>query len=307
MRKWIACIIVMLFTVMATGVVLSQAQKKSTPRGFGFNNRKDYQDYPNLYGGVGTVKYVEEFGPDDFGTKHQFLRVGVIPPKSSIGEYRAVDSDELFIIIRGEVFVTVNGRTGRIMEGSMVPCIKGETIGLFNPSDKEISFAWFSTAIEKGKYNPVALGNDLSDRKNEEPPPFPWTPIDFGNYRIDFGSAHGGKAPVFGTYATLRFYYNPEWFWLAGGLAAPPGTSIGYHKHTIHEEMYLVVSGQARGTVDDVTMDLKPGDCTLCPLGSSHGIYNNGKEELIIIVTMLSSMTSGEFHSEDLDDDLTEW
>ncbi|MFC1693721.1 cupin domain-containing protein [Candidatus Latescibacterota bacterium] len=304
MKKLIICIIVILFTVMVSGMDPSHAQKKSTLKGFSFNNPKDYKIYPNLHGGVGTIEYMEGFGPEAFGTKHRFLRVGVILPRSSIGEYRAVDADELFIIISGQVYVTVNGRTGLILEGSIVPCRMGETIGIYNPTENEVSFAWIATADEKGKYKTVDLNNDLSDRKFEEPCPITWMPIDLGKYRNNLGVAHGGKGEVFGTYGNIRPpYYKFNWF--AGGLLAPPGTSIGYHKHTIHEEMYLVVSGQARGTVDNVTMDLKPGDCILCPLGSSHGIYNNGKEDLLIIVTMLSSLPSGEYLSEDLGDDLT--
>ena len=89
-------------------------------------------------------------------------------------------------------------------------------------------------------------------------------------------------------------------------MILPPETSIGYHRHDNHEEWYLVISGTARATVDGVTMDQKSGDCTICPLGSSHGIYNNNEtEDLYIITSSLSAVPSGLRDAKDIGDDLT--
>ena len=280
------------------------AQEKKAPKGFGFNNPSQYREQTAVHSGTGIIRYVEEFGPGDFKTRHQFLRVGVIPPKSSIGEYRLTDSDELFMFTSGLVYVTMNGRTARLVGPSMVPARVGETIGIFNPSDTEVPFAWLATTLEKGKYNPVDLGNDLVKKRFEEPCQFTWIPMDYGGFRITIKSAHGGKGPIYDTFGRLsKEYYKT--LWGAFYLILPPGTSIGYHRHDIHEELYYVVKGRARGTVDDVTLDLKAGDTILCPLGSSHGIYNNGAEDLGIICTLNSSLPSGEWGAENLGDDLT--
>ena len=61
------------------------AQNAKPPTGFGFNDPARYTLHPTLMGGAGTAKFVEEFGPSDFKTKHRFLRVGTIPPGASIG------------------------------------------------------------------------------------------------------------------------------------------------------------------------------------------------------------------------------
>lgn len=299
------CLSGLMAIVMISMTPPIDAQDNKNPTGFGFSDPAQYKEYPNLHGGAGTVRYVEEFGPDDFKTKHHFFRVGVIPPKCSIGEYRLTDSDELFIILNGLAYVTVNGRTARIVGGSMVPCRIGESIGIYNPGKEDVTFAWLATAEKKGKYNPVDLGNDLSGKLFEEPCPFTWIPLDYGDFRITIKSAHQGKGPIYDTYGRLgKEYYKTCWG--AFYLVLPPGTSIGYHSHDIHEELYFVVSGRARGTVDDVTLDLKSGDCTLCPLGSSHGIYNNGSGDLGIICTLHSSLPSGEWGAKNLGDDLTE-
>ena len=157
MNRYCVCIVLWFCSVLIITSAASQAERnnETAPHGFGFNNPENYREYPHLHGGAGTIRYVEDFGPDDFKTKHEFLRVGVTPAKASIGE------------------------------------------------------KYFTTS---------------------------------------FGA-----------------YY----------LVLPPGTSIGYHRHETKEELYFVVSGRARGTVDDVTLDLKPGDCTVVNIDGKHGIYNN--------------------------------
>ena len=286
MKSWIVVLTVLFFVVIVIIPGSGFAQQKKAPLGFGFNNLENYREYVHLHGGAGTIRYVEEFGPADFKTNHQFFRVGVIPPKASIGEYRSTDSDELFVIMNGLVYVTVNGRTARIVGGSMVPVRINETIGIYNPTDEDVQFAWLATALKKGEYNSVDLKNDLTKKRFEEPCPFTWVPIDYGGFRITIKSAHGGKGPIYDTFGRI----GPEYFKTDFGayyLVLPPGTSIGYHQHDNKEELYFVVSGRARGTVENVTLDLKPGDCTVVNIYGKHGIYNNGTEDLGLIVTQL--------------------
>ena len=304
MRKRIVFIMVLLFAIMLIAVGNGITQTENTPKGFAFNNPENYRDYPCLHGGVGTVKYVEGFSSDAFKSNYHFVRIGVISPKSSIGEYSAVDADELFIILSGSVFVTLNGNTALINGGIMIPCRIGETIGLYNPTNEDVSFAWIAAAEEKGKYNPVDFENDLSTKKQGLPCPFASISFIGGDYDNPIKSAHGGKGPIYDTLGYIvHEYFKTKWS--ASPMILPPGTSIGYHQHDNHEEWYLVVSGNARATVDGITRDQKSGDCTICPLDSAHGIYNNGTEVLHLIVSSLSAVPSGLRDARDLGDDLT--
>ena len=68
----------------------------------------------------------------------------------------------------------------------------------------------------------------------------------------------------------------------------PAMTGIGIHTHTDMEEMYFVFNGPAEFTVDGHTSLLPANSCALCPLGSSHALYNNSDitlEWLSIAVT----------------------
>ena len=80
----------------------------------------------------------------------------------------------MIVILSGHIFVTVNGRTGRLVGGTMVPIKMGGTLGMYNPTEEDVSLVWLATTAEKGKYNPVDLNNDLSGKRTEGIIPFPW-------------------------------------------------------------------------------------------------------------------------------------
>ena len=88
-------------------------------------------------------------------------------------------------------------------------------------------------------------------------------------------------------------------------MVLPPDCSIGYHRHRKVEEIYVLMNGQARGTVNDVTMDMRTGDVSLCSLNDVHGIYNNGTEDVFVFYTMKSVDPDGQFDAENLGDDLS--
>lgn len=62
-----------------------------------------------------------------------------------------------------------------------------------------------------------------------------------------------------------------------------PGSSIGYHLQK-EDEVYYVVSGTGRMTIDDNAFDVKAGDATLTRPGSSHGIVQTGSADLVLII-----------------------
>ena len=63
-----------------------------------------------------------------------------------------------------------------------------------------------------------------------------------------------------------------------------PGASIGLHQHNMIEEVYYVVSGRGRVTVNGSTWDVDPGEAIPFTLHDNHGLYNNGKEDIKLIV-----------------------
>ena len=68
--------------------------------------------------------------------------------------------------------------------------------------------------------------------------------------------------------------------------ALKPGSAIGYHEQ--HEdEIYYVLSGRGVMTIDGKRIDVGPGTAVLTRPGSSHGLQQVGKEDLVILINYL--------------------
>ena len=67
-------------------------------------------------------------------------------------------------------------------------------------------------------------------------------------------------------------------------LVVPPGVTIGEHRHGNNEEIYFVIEGQARMTVNGQEHQVKPGDFILNRAGWEHGFHNEGSEAVKLLV-----------------------
>jgi mannose-6-phosphate isomerase-like protein (cupin superfamily) len=62
------------------------------------------------------------------------------------------------------------------------------------------------------------------------------------------------------------------------------GSAIGYHLQS-EDEVYYVVSGSGEMQMNGKSFPVKTGDAILTRPGSSHGLKQTGKEDLVIIIT----------------------
>ena len=65
--------------------------------------------------------------------------------------------------------------------------------------------------------------------------------------------------------------------------ALKPGSGIGYHEQK-EDEVYYVLSGRGVMTLDDKPVEIGPGTAVLTRPGSSHGLRQTGKEDLVILI-----------------------
>ena len=65
--------------------------------------------------------------------------------------------------------------------------------------------------------------------------------------------------------------------------AFKPGSAIGYHVQR-EDEIYYVLSGRGMMTIDGKEFEVGPGDAVLTRPGSSHGLKQMGKEDLVILI-----------------------
>lgn len=64
----------------------------------------------------------------------------------------------------------------------------------------------------------------------------------------------------------------------------PAGARVGRHYHVETEEVYYIVRGEGRMTIDDEVCDVKAGDCIFIPRGSVHTLENTGSEAMTILL-----------------------
>lgn len=64
------------------------------------------------------------------------------------------------------------------------------------------------------------------------------------------------------------------------------GSAIGYHLQK-EDEIYYVLSGQGEMQMNGKTFEVHAGDAILTRPGSSHGLKQTGKEDLVIIINYI--------------------
>jgi mannose-6-phosphate isomerase-like protein (cupin superfamily) len=68
-------------------------------------------------------------------------------------------------------------------------------------------------------------------------------------------------------------------------ISHPPGTESTDHHHTVADEVYLVWSGRGRVCVDGVTRQVGPSDTVTIRPGQRHKVWNDGPENLVLVVS----------------------
>jgi mannose-6-phosphate isomerase-like protein (cupin superfamily) len=66
--------------------------------------------------------------------------------------------------------------------------------------------------------------------------------------------------------------------------ALHPGSSIGYHLQK-EEEVYYILGGVGKMNMNGEIFTVHAGDAILTHPGSSHGLKQEGKEDLVLIIT----------------------
>jgi len=268
-------------SAVATPPAVGATETRNRPV-FGRTDPAKFKDAPKAHGGAGTFRYMELLSGDVFKTNILFVHRGVIPPHVGIGEHIHRNMEEMFFVFDGRAQFTVNGHTAELPGRSMVLCSAGSSHGIYNDTDQDVQWMNVGVGMVKGKYDNIDYGDDLSKAVVESPAPFLWGNLD----RIllnPVSGAHGGA----GTLLFRRIWSKPAfktpWYFVDHCLL-PPGTSIGYHQHNSIEEIYYIVEGSGLSTVNGLTFAVKAGDAIPCTVTDSHGIFNNSKENLEVMV-----------------------
>ena len=65
-----------------------------------------------------------------------------------------------------------------------------------------------------------------------------------------------------------------------------PGQAQKVHAHEDSDKVYYVLRGTGRFTVGEEVRDLSAGDAVIARAGEPHGVNNETREDLVLLVTM---------------------
>ena len=292
----------------ALGLGMKPAVYAQTPQAhplFFRNDPSKYMEAKFPHGGAGTVAYMELTPRDRFTTQFLFLHRGRLMPKSGLGEHVHRRMEEMYMVLEPAACeFTVAGRTATLPGPAMALCPMGSSHGIYNPSDHPVEFMNLGVAFENRQYDAVdfAKQNDLAERKFDCPPPFLWNHFDKNALR-ETPAFYKGRGTMLVRQLWLTENFRTGWGFVNHYLI-PAGNSIGYHRHEIMEEVYYILSGAGRLTIDNDTLDVHGGDAVSCPLKSAHGFFNSsGKDAEIISIAV--PLEKGRYDGVALGDDLT--
>lgn len=266
----------------------------------GHTDPAKYHEARGCHEGAGAIYYMSLW--DKFETNWMFIHRGFLPPKSGIGLHFHDNCEEMYVIFDNGVRSTHNN-TADLTGGSMVPCLTGESHGMYNHTDKITQFMNLGVARLDGKYDCRNLNDSLENSIPGPSDKLPVRYIDSSKLELTSGLVHAGKGRL-----KFRRIWSHETFRTNWGfidhIILPPDTSIGYHRHNKMEECYIILAGKGMATVNDETIEVATGDAIPNPLGGSHGIYNHTKGELEIL-NMAVTLEKGKFDTIDMGDDLS--
>jgi len=178
----------------------------------------------------------------------------------------------------------------------------GSSHGIYNPTDHPTQWMNIAVGTVRGRYDAFDL-DDARVGANLDAKPV------FMNMRMDKNllkpvtAMNGGKGTV-----RYRRMLGPEVFrtnWsYVDHLLIPSESGLGYHRHTMQEEFFYVLSGRGRVTVEGETLEIGPGDAVPCRIGESHGFYNHSNSDLELMVIGVA-LEKGKFDVTEINEDLS--
>jgi len=294
--------------VMAAGIAGETQERRDFPQNtdippIGHTDPARYKESHRCHGGAGTIRFMRLQSSETFRTNIFAVNRGVLPPGSGIGEHLHRRREEMYIIFTGTARFTVNGHTAELPAGSMVLCPLGSSHGIYNPNDEDVQWMSLAVTLKKGDYDAIDYGDDLVNAKVESPAPFLHARFD-RSLLHPAPHAHMGKGTILFRRVWSDENFKTDWYFIDHCLL-PPDTSIGYHQHNTIEEVYYVMSGRGRFTVNGKTFDVKEGDALPCRLHDSHGLYNNTDEPLEILVFSVADGKGNDRWTKNWGDDLS--
>lgn len=248
----------------------------------GHTDPSKFRKAASVHAGAGELHYSNLLDPLTLTTNLIFLHKGVIPPKGGIGHHYHNQMEEMFVIFDNEAQFTIDGRTSRVEGPAGAPCRMGRSHGIYNPTDRPTEWMNIAVGSAKLKYDASDLGDDRVGVPLDAKPVFITMRLDRKLLKPVSGM-NGGQGTVQYRRVLAPEVFFSNWAYI-DHLVIPPGASLGTHRHAGVEEVFYVMNGSGRATVNEETEPIAKGDAVPVALNDGHRFENSGSEPLELMI-----------------------
>jgi mannose-6-phosphate isomerase-like protein (cupin superfamily)/heme-degrading monooxygenase HmoA len=244
------------------------------------NDPSRYKELSAVHAGAGKMGFTQLIGRTELATNFLYLHAGIIESKSGIGHHFHHTIEEMYVILDGEAEFTINGNTSKIKAPAVVPCKKGDSHAIYNPTGARLRWLNFAVSSYKGRGDAFDLGDPRVGVKSD---PIPL----FVSARLERDKLKTG-GPVYTNGGVLhRRLLGPEVFqtdWNhVDHVVIPAGASVP-RKMEAFEEVFYVIKGAGTVSIKEDKAGIKSDDAFFGGLGETLLIANSGNEDLELLV-----------------------
>ncbi|HLT79931.1 MAG TPA: cupin domain-containing protein [Cyclobacteriaceae bacterium] len=252
------------------------------------NDPARYRELSAVHAGAGKMGFTQLIGRDDLSANFLYLHAGVIAPKSGIGHHFHHSIEEMYVILNGEAEFTINGRTSKIKAPAIVPCKKGDSHAIYNPSGESIRWLNFAVSSVKGRGDAFDLGDSRVGAKLDA------TPV-FVSGRLEREKLRSNTSAYPTDGVLYRRILGPDVFstdWsYVDHLVIAANSSTGVRMLNDVEEVYYVVKGSGSLTLNGSKTAVKADDTFYGKLGETLSLSNDGNDDLEVLVIGVAAKT----------------